>query len=139
MPHLADANQAGLGDRFVAVLDDQCANGTILRLTLYPKHNLVYCGVWIRDQLLLGSSTLPVLTGARGVYTTGRVDLDDNETSVWFVANWEPASVSCKTRCVTAEARLVDSNDCTMMYLGLRTEPETSSLLPLYRPRTTSS
>ena len=129
------SNHAELGDRYVAVLDDRVKNGVLLRISVYPEHDLAYCGVWRRDDLLLGSSIVPVLAGTRGVYTTATVALDDGHCSVHFVAHWNKNESTSESDCVAAEARLVDVRNRTTVHLGLRSDADIASRLPVHHPR----
>lgn len=117
--------QSELGDRHVAVLWDRLVDGAILRIAVYPDHDMTYCGLWQRDDLHLGSAIVPVHSGMNGLFTAGTVELDDGHSVVHFVAHWSVRSRGEDGSCVAAEARLIDNRTGATTHLGLRQGGET--------------
>lgn len=74
---------------YVAILRSKSCVDTLLRIAVYPDDNLVYCGLWLDEDLLLGwaagnaiQSDARLFVSCR-VEVTGRSDLEVRVLGTW--------------------------------------------------------
>lgn len=106
---------------YVAVLGDRTRNGTALRIALYPGRNLVYCGLWLDGEMLLGSALVSILASTARVYSTGTVQMgDERSISITYHAHWSAPSEPMDRHCARADAQLFNEAGRAVLRLSLK-------------------